>query len=505
MTPHLFEDSTCFPEPRPFQNDAHEALRNGARAGHKRQIIMAPTGAGKTFLGMRIISEALKKGKRAMFLCDRRTLIHQTSETATRYGLGDHSVIMADDPRLDLRKQFQIASLQTLERRGWPEVDVLIVDECHTQYATWAKYIISEDCRAMVVGLSATPFSKGLGKLFTNLVNAATMADLTESGVLVPLRVFSCRRPDMTGAKLNIKGEWAEEAAEERELCIVGDVVSEWLKLAENRKTIIFGATIRHCEEIVRQFREAGVNAATFTADTTEGERTVLLNNFRGADPFVRILVSVEALAKGFDVPDVGCVCDCRPLRKSLSTAIQMWGRGLRCSPDTGKVDCYLLDFSGNIIRFADDFSEVFFNGLDKLDAGEKLDKEVRKDEDHEPKPCPKCGAAPMGKRCVRCGYEPERPSLVAPLPGTMTEIMIGKKVLAPDAANLYAQLATHAKLHSEPEKQNGRAWHLFKDITGEYPPKSWRVETAPIVEPTRATLGKIKSLRIAFHHRRAS
>jgi superfamily II DNA or RNA helicase len=465
---------------------------------------MAPTGAGKTFLGMRVISEALKKGKRAMFLCDRRTLIRQTSETATRYGLGDHSVIMADDPRLDLTKQFQIASLQTLERRGWPEVDVLIVDEAHTLYKTWVDFVTSKDCKAMVVGLSATPFSKGLGKVFTNLINAATMADLTDSGVLVPMRVFSCRKPDMTGAKLNIKGEWAEEAAEERELCIVGDVVSEWKKLAENRKTIVFGATIRHCEEIVRQFRECGVNAATFTADTTEAERSALLGDFSGPDPFIRVLVSVEALAKGFDVPDVGCVCDCRPLRKSLSTAIQMWGRGLRCSPETGKEDCFLLDFSGNIIRFADDFSDVFFNGLDKLDDGEKLDKEVRKDEDHEPKPCPKCGNVPMGKRCVRCGYEPERKSLVEALPGEMQEIRIGKKVLAPDSAHLYAQVATYARLHSAPEKQNGRAAHLFRDMTGAWPPRDWRVESAPIVEPTRATLGKIKSLQIAFHNRRA-
>ena len=75
-------------------------------------------------------------------------------------------------------------------------------------------------------------------------------------------------------------------------------------------------------------------------------------------------------------------MCDCRPLRKSLSTAIQMWGRGLRSSPETGKTDCILLDFSGNIIRFADDYADIFYNGLNHLDAGEKLDKAVRKDDE---------------------------------------------------------------------------------------------------------------------------
>ena len=43
--PHY--SSACFPEQRDFQRVAHDALRNGARAGHKNQMLMAPTGAGK--------------------------------------------------------------------------------------------------------------------------------------------------------------------------------------------------------------------------------------------------------------------------------------------------------------------------------------------------------------------------------------------------------------------------------------------------------------------------
>ena len=73
-----------------------------------------------------------------------------------------------------------------------------------------------------------------------------------------------------------------------------------------------------------------------------------------------------------------------RPLRKSLSEAIQIGG-GLRSSPNTGKKDCLLLDFSGNIIRMADDYSDVFYNGLDALDNGEKLDKTIRRDKEEEP------------------------------------------------------------------------------------------------------------------------
>lgn len=497
-----------FPTLRPFQVTAHEALRQGVRDGHRRQVIMAPTGAGKSILALNIIKEALKKGKKALFLCDRKTLINQTSNVAESVGLWNHGIIQAQNKRLDLARPFQIASCQTLMRRGWPiDMDVIVVDECHAQYKTWVDYVTSDECQALVVGLSATPFAKGLGGIFSNLINAATMHELTESGVLVPIRIFSCRKPDMEGAEVK-NGEWTDKAAEERELIIVGDVVSEWGKHAQGLKTIVFGATIRHCAELCKQFNEAGVTASMFTSETDDDERASILSEYTRHDSSIRVLISVEALAKGFDVKDVECICDCRPLRKSLSTAIQMWGRGLRSSPETKKSECRLLDFSGNIIRFANDFSNIYFNGLDKLDAGEKLDKEVRKDEEKDAKQCPKCGASPMGKRCIACGYEPAPKSLIEHAAGKMVEVVLNgkKQVLAPDQIHLYSQLATYAKLHAKPGgNASGRAAHLYRDITGAWPHRSLTLEAAPWVEPTRNTLNKIKSLAIAFHKRRSA
>ena len=46
---------------------------------------------------------------------------------------------------------------------------------------------------------------------------------------------------------------------------------------------------------------------------------------------------------------------------------------------------------------------------------------------------------------------------------------------------------------------------HLFRDITGKWPPSGFTPETAPDVEPTRNTLNKIKALRIAFLNRRTA
>jgi DNA repair protein RadD len=494
----LFADAgVTFPDPRPFQRKAMISIAEGLVAGHKNQMLMAATGAGKTYLGLRVAQKALKQNKRVTFLCDRRSLIEQTSVVADAYGLTDHGIIQGDHVRQDWSRPLQIASVQTIMSRGWPATDVLIVDEAHTQHETWVKFAMESAAR--VIGLSATPFSAGLGKIFTNLINAATMHELTESGVLVPMRVLSCKRPDMAGAKVGKSGEWSDSDAGARGMEIIGDVVSEWLRHAENRKTIVFGATIAHCEELCRQFNDLGVLAATFTTDTNELERPRLLTEYRKPDSALRVLISVEALAKGFDVPDVGCVVDCRPLRKSLSTAIQMWGRGLRSSPATGKTDCLLLDHSGNITRFAEDYTRVFFDGLESLDMGEKLNSTVRKDDQDEKERtgCPKCSYKPFRQRCMSCGFEIVAQSLIAHEAGEMQEVVLGKKKLADDKHHLWNQLVAYTQGNDKIQKKEGFAKLKFKDWTGNWPPFEFSFAGAPGVAVTDAVKSRIKSENI--------
>lgn len=377
-------------------------------------------------------------------------------------------------------------------RRGGKPV---VVGNCHTMYKAVTDYI--SQTQAAVIGLSATPFSAGLGRVYTNLVNAGTMHELTEDGILVPMRVFRGISADMRGAE-TAGGEWTDKAAEERGLQIVGDVVAEWLKHGENRKTICFGSTIKHCEELCREFNEAGVSAAVYVSETSADECERLVTEFKKHDSVIRVLISVAKLAKGFDQPDVGCVILARPLRKSLSEVIQMVGRGLRSSPETGKVDCLVLDHAQNMSRFAEDFEDIYFNGLDKLDDGEKLDKKIRRDEDEKPvKSCPKCGFSPMFKRCRSCGFEIVTPALVEQVAGELQEVMIGKKKVADDRRHLWEQLVTHSRMHKAPEKQKAYALALFKEMTGVWPKWSWNFEATPTVQITANTASWIRSNNI--------
>jgi len=178
--------------------------------------------------------------------------------------------------------------------------------------------------------------------------------------------------------------------------------------------------------------------------------------------------------------------------------------------------NCLLLDHSGNIVRFAESFADVYFNGLAALDAGEKFDKEIRKDEERPPRKCPSCGFEPCGKRCIRCGFEAKSVSLVEHEEGRAKELDIlghGRKELAATESALYAMIATHERGKSErrvergrpPGNPSGATAHRFRELTGKWPPRSFDYELTPNTPATRALQGKLRSMEIAFAKSRKS
>jgi hypothetical protein len=85
-----------------------------------------------------------------------------------------------------------------------------------------------------------------------------------------------------------------------------------------------------------------------------------------------------------------------------------------------------------------------------------------------------------------------------------MKEIFIGeganKKKLADNAEHLWNQICTYARYHSKPETQSGRAWHLFKQMTGQ--DTKWAFSKAPNVEITTNVVNKIRQMNVAFKKR---
>lgn len=436
------------------------------------------------------------KGNRANFVVDRLSLIGQTSDTFDRYGL-NHGVIQSDHPRWMPSLPIQLCSVQTLARRRWPESSVDVIDEAHILHKTVKERIESK--QTIVVGLTATPFTKGLGKFFDAVINVTTTRALINDGWLSPYRVFSCAEPDMSGVAVKSSGEWDEKEASGKALEVVGDVVQEYLKHGEDRKFICSAVDTAHVEELQRQFLAAGINVATYTYKDKDEDRSETTAEFRKRDSSIRGLITVTAASRGFDVPDVSCVIMARPLRKSLAEHIQLFGRGLRIAD--GKRDCLVLDHSGNMVRFWQDCEHFFDFGVAELDDGKKKEKKNAEKKEAEPVKCPHCRAVHRpAPSCPVCGHEYPKRQTVQHVPGTLKELIAGgyHRELTKE---LWPQVVGYVLERREGDAARRQALAIFKDMTGEFPRMHWE-QTQPI-EPSLEVRNRIRSQQIRFAKRR--
>src|SRR3990167_10334197 len=217
-------------ELRPYQSSSIESLREGFRQQHKRQVLAASCGSGKSIMAVHLLQQVVDKGKRVLFVCDRRILIEQFSKHLDSYGI-DHSVIMANHWRHRPHAQVHVASIQTLERMdSWPVVDLIIVDEVHSMMRKSLKTMMTNRPDLNVIGLTATPYGAELVNYFTSVTNVITMEELVDDGFLVPFRVFGATEIDTKGVKVSM-GEWQKDELEKRGLKVVGDVVADYIKI----------------------------------------------------------------------------------------------------------------------------------------------------------------------------------------------------------------------------------------------------------------------------------
>jgi superfamily II DNA or RNA helicase len=477
---------------RGYQARAIELLRESLRTGHRRPVLKLPTGAGKTKIAGQIIRMALDRGKRAIFVVPRISLIEQTVASFEREGISHIGVIQGQNHRTDASALVQIASERTLSRRQIPPAGIVLIDEVHLQSVAIAKWIADPEWATVpFIGLTATPWARGMGKIWDDLIAPVGITELIEAGYLSKFRVLAPSAPDLSDVKTTA-GDFNESGLSE--VCdtpeIVGNVIDTWFQHAKDRPTLVYGVDRRHAQHLQERFIEAGAPAEYVDCFTEMYEREEIFQRFR--DGTTRIICNVATLDTGIDL-DVRCICDCRPT-KSRIRFVQTIGRALRVAP--GKDHALLLDHAGNHLRLGL-VTEIDFPKLDMGEPGKSL--EFVKDKDRKPariRLCPECHCvqAPGARLCPQCGHVFHAVTMVHEREGALIELGATRRGQALVDNPEYWH-GCFAFLANERGYKPGWAAHKFFQKFGTWPKRRF----PELCEPDIKVKNWIKSRQVAF------
>lgn len=493
---------------RPYQQRAIDDLRQGVREGHRCQLLALPTGSGKTVIASHIIASARQHGRRALFIVHTKELVAQAVRHFAEVGLtvgvvqGENTVFAATDDVI-------VATVQSLRNRSpfhW--IGLCLIDEAHIVYEQHRK-LMTHWSAIPFIGLSATPLTRGLGKLYSRLVRGPHMHDLQDLGALVPLRGYAPSQAVLAriladvGVGNTTHGRDYREADLSRALntkALVGDIVETYRIRGEGRQALCFAVDIAHSRAIAEDFEANGISAGHIDGYIADDQAADVMDRFKAGA--TRVLCSVAKLGVGFDFKPVSCAILARPTMSEM-LHMQQLGRVLR--PADSKVDAVVLDHSGNCVRFGmpADFT------VPELDNGERAARETRKT-DPKAVTCTDCGYLldPGQMTCPSCGVD--RPVRRADVVYTDADLIkIGSDATGEraytdaDLRRWYLGIRRYWEDRGkEPDHAARIAFAVCAEKFDRKAPRDWR-SLAPI-PPDRDVMGYIISKRIRYVKGRA-
>lgn len=379
-------------------------------------ILVAPTGSGKSVTIaelVRLMWTTWPEDKpRTLVVVPSRELAEQNAEKLklllpNSLSVGFYSSSIGKHPDADVI----VATIGSVYKAAHiiGNIKAVIIDECHLintsghDVGRYRQFLnnLKKYCTFRVVGFTATPFrgngvwlTDGDSPLFTGVAHTIKIQDLLDKDYLSPLvRPIDAIKTRIDTAGISTtSGDYNLEQLSNLVEDYLDQVVSETLIHASDRKKwIAFTPTVINAEHLVERFRQKGISCDLVCGSTKKTDRKEIIDRFRNGE--IKCLVTVLALAVGFDVPDVDCIIWCRPTQSPV-LYVQGAGRGLRIAP--GKKDCLWLDYSDTTERLGP------VDGI----KGRKSRKKVERDA--PTKTCEECGekCSASARICPSCGTD---------------------------------------------------------------------------------------------------
>lgn len=334
-------------ELRPYQQRAKDKIHAEWESGHRRTLLVLPTGTGKTIVFASVAADQVRAGDRVLILAHRGELLEQAADKLQRSTGLVSAVEKAESSCLGSWYRVVVGSVQTLQRTARLErfprdfFGTIIIDEAHHAVTDGYRRILDHFESAKVLGVTATPDRgdmRNLGEVFDSLAYEYKLTEAIQEGYLC--RIMAQTIPlqlDITSVGQS-GGDYAVEELGTALDPYLEQIAAEMASRCAGRKTVVFLPLIRTSQKFRDLLNTKGFRAAEVNGQSAD--RKEVLADFAAGK--YNVLCNSMLLTEGWDCPSVDCVVVLRPT-KVRSLYSQMVGRGTRLSE--GKADLLLLDF----------------------------------------------------------------------------------------------------------------------------------------------------------------
>lgn len=352
-----------------FQEEAINSIFEYFSVKNGNPIIAMPTGTGKALVIAKFIHRVLKAwpDQRILMLTDSGELVKQN--TLEMWGEWPGVPLGINSDKLDRRDTQHSVIFGTIQSvykcaqlLGFRHL--LIIDEAHmlspsetSMYQTLIVELKKINPFLKVIGFTATPYrmKQGFivepGSIFTDICYDITGFEqfnrLIFEGYLCPLVGPDTKtKVDLRGVNLNVEKQ-IDKAVDKAE--IIESACRELISYSHGRISWMgFASSISNAEHIAECLQSLGINAACVHSKLPDAVNDERIRAFKNLS--LQCLVGKDKLVKGFNHRPTDLIFDLQPTN-SPGKHVQKGGRGTRISPETGKINCLYLDFSGNVAR----------------------------------------------------------------------------------------------------------------------------------------------------------
>ena len=352
------------PELRPYQTTAFERVVADLDSSGRALLILA-TGLGKTVVGGEVIARhlAADPAAKVLVVAPTKPLAEQLERALWRHiRKSVRTNLLTGEHKSDDLRGVTCATVPTalsFARSGYQPSLVMIDEAHHVGEDGQLAEMLDILRKAAQFGVTATPWRGDQFDIRNRFGEPSYTLGIEEGmrlGYLADVRyrlfldsidwdfVPLASQHGYTMKDLN-----ARLFLPERDVAIRDQLITTWRSTADPR-AVVFCRTIEHAERISQLLSQVPQwkAAESVHAQLDRRERQLRLMRFRNGE--TPIIIAVDILNEGVDIPDVNIICFAR-VTHSRRIFVQQLGRGLRLRP--GKTNVEVLDFVSDLRRIA--------------------------------------------------------------------------------------------------------------------------------------------------------